>query len=67
MSDNVALELPDVEFVRPCHLCPHMKRITLKGIQESLEKMQYEVHVDPDVSARARTAVERMLEVGAAK
>lgn len=67
MSDNVALELPEVEFVRPCHLCPHMKRITLKGIQESLEKMQYEVHVDPDVSARARTAVERMLEVGAAK
>ncbi len=67
MSDNVALELPEVEFVRPCNLCPHMKRITLKGIQESLEKMQYEVLVDPEISARARKAVEAMLAVGPAK
>jgi len=64
MSDNVAVELPDVEFIRPCNLCPHMKRITLPKILRSLQTMQYRVEVDPIVSARARQAVERMLAVG---
>jgi quinolinate synthase len=67
MSDNVAVEFPDVEFVRPCNLCPHMKRITLRGILHSLETMTVEVRVDPETAARARAAVERMLAVGAAK
>src|SRR5437016_7334363 len=62
-SDNVAVEFPDVEFVRPCNLCPHMKRITLPGILRSLETMTVEVHVDPEIAARARAAVERMLAV----
>jgi quinolinate synthase len=64
MSDNVAADYPDVEFVRPCNLCPHMKRITLAGILHSLETMTYEVTVDPLIAARARHAVERMLAVG---
>ena len=54
MSDNVAVELPDVEFVRPCNLCPHMKRITLPKILHSLETMTHEVEVDPEIAARAR-------------
>ena len=61
MSDNVAVEFPDVEFVRPCNLCPHMKRIALPGILNSLETISVEVTVDPTVAARAREAVERML------
>ena len=64
MSDNVAVAHPEVEFIRPCNLCPHMKRITLPGILASLERMQHEVTVDPAVAAGARRAVERMLEVG---
>jgi quinolinate synthase len=64
MSDNVAASLPDVEFVRPCNLCPHMKRITLPKILHALETMTYEVHVDPAVAVRARQAVENMLKVG---
>ncbi len=64
MSDNVAAALPDVEFVRPCNLCPHMKRITLSKILESLKTLAPEVHVDPDVADRARRAVENMLNVG---
>jgi quinolinate synthase len=64
MSDNVAVEVPDVEFVRPCNLCPHMKRITLPKILRSLQTMEHRVEVDPAVSARARQAVERMLAVG---
>ena len=64
MADNVAMESPDTEFVRPCNLCPHMKRITLKKIRHSLETMTHQVEIDPDISARARRAVERMLEVG---
>lgn len=64
MADNVALESPEVEFVRPCNLCPHMKRITLEGIRRSLETMTFEVEVAPDIAERARRAVERMLEVG---
>ncbi len=64
MSDNVAVAYPDVEFVRPCNLCPHMKRITLPKILRSLETLREEVRVDPAVAERARRAVERMLAVG---
>jgi quinolinate synthase len=64
MSDNVAVEYPDVEFIRPCNLCPHMKRITLPKILRSLQTMETQVEVDPEVGRRARVAVERMLAVG---
>jgi len=64
MSDNVAAEHPDVDFVRPCNLCPHMKRITLPKILTALETLQPRVEVDPAVAGRARAAVERMLAVG---
>jgi quinolinate synthase len=59
----VAVEYPDISFVRPCNLCPHMKRITLPKILHSLETMTTEVTVDPLVAARARAAVETMLTV----
>jgi quinolinate synthase len=61
MSDNVALAHPEVEFVRPCNLCPHMKRISLANIRASLESLQHAVTIDPAVAAPARRAVERML------
>ena len=61
MSDNVAILNPGVSFVRPCNLCPHMKRITLANIRASLETMRHEVTIDPAIAARARRAVERML------
>jgi quinolinate synthase len=63
MADNVKTELPDVEFVRPCNLCPHMKRITLPKILDSLICMKEEVVVDQAVAARARRAVERMVQL----
>jgi len=63
MSDNVAVDHPDIEFVRPCNLCPHMKRITLPKIRRSLETLTHEVTIDPAVAAGARRAVERMLTV----
>ncbi len=63
MSDNVAVHHPNIEFVRPCNLCPHMKRITLANIRQSLQEMRHEVVIDPAVATRARRAVERMLEV----
>jgi len=61
MSDNVAVRHPDLSFVRPCNLCPHMKRITLGNIRTALEDMRHEVTIDPAVAAPARRAVERML------
>jgi quinolinate synthase len=64
MSDNVAVEFPELEFVRPCNLCPHMKRITLPGIRRALERMEHRVEVEPGVAQRARVAVERMLAIG---
>jgi quinolinate synthase len=64
MSDNVAVQFPELDFIRPCNLCPHMKRITLPKVLRALEHMQYEVTVDADVAQRARRAVERMLEIG---
>ncbi|MGH6736407.1 MAG: quinolinate synthase NadA [Methyloceanibacter sp.] len=63
MSDNVAVEAPNVEFVRPCNLCPHMKRITLPKILDSLVFMKEEVTIDPLVADRARAAVERMINL----
>ncbi|MBK4218014.1 quinolinate synthase NadA [Paracoccus caeni] len=63
MSDNVAADHPDVEFIRPCNLCPHMKRISLSNIRTALEQNRHEVTVDPAIAGAARRAVERMLEV----
>ena len=64
MSDNVAADVTDVQFIRPCNLCPHMKRISLPKIYESLENLEPRVEIDPQVAVEARRAVERMLEHG---
>jgi len=65
MADNVTESAPDTEFLRPCNMCPHMKRITVHNIRTALEEMRHEVHVDPGVAAGARAALEAMLAVGA--
>src|SRR3954449_4616096 len=64
MSDNVALQYPELDFVRPCNLCPHMKRITLRNIRHALETMTHEVTVAPEITDKARLSVERMLAIG---
>jgi len=63
MADNVRAELPDVEMLRPCNLCPHMKRITLPKILDSLVYMKEEVVIDPLIAAKARRSVERMIQL----
>jgi len=63
MADNVACDAPDTEFVRPCNLCPHMKRITLENIHEALLHDRYEVTVDPQIAERARASVQRMIDL----
>ncbi|MFC7052752.1 quinolinate synthase NadA [Hansschlegelia quercus] len=63
MADNVMVNAPETEFVKPCNLCPHMKRITLPKILESLVHMRDEVLVDPAVADRARLSVERMVNL----
>jgi quinolinate synthase len=63
MADNVKAELPGVEFVKPCNLCPHMKRITLPKILDSLVYMKEEVVIDPAIAERARRSVERMIHL----
>jgi quinolinate synthase len=63
MSDNVAAQHPDLEFIRPCNLCPHMKRTTLPKIRHALETMTHEVTVDAAIAEPARRAVERMLAI----
>ena len=65
MADNLAVRNPDVAFVKPCNLCPHMKRISLQKIRQSLEGLTHEVTVPDDLIAPARRAVERMLAVRA--
>ena len=64
MADNVARETPHTEYVRPCNLCPYMKRITLDNIRTSLATLTHQVEIAPEVAERARQAVMRMLEVG---
>ena len=61
MSDNVSVENPNVEFVRPCNLCPHMKRITLPGILQSLMMNTYEVKIPNAIMKKARIPIERMV------
>ncbi|AIB13400.1 quinolinate synthetase (plasmid) [Azospirillum argentinense] len=63
MSDNVAAASPETEFVRPCNLCPHMKKITLANILDSLRTLEPQVTIAPEVADRARRSVERMLAV----
>jgi quinolinate synthase len=63
MADNVACDAPETEFVRPCNLCPHMKRITLDNILEALRHDRYEVTVPDDIAIRARAAVQRMIDL----
>src|ERR1019366_10406874 len=63
MADNVACDAPETEFVRPCNLCPHMKRISLEAIHEALLNDRYEVTIDPAVAVRARAAVQRMIDL----
>jgi quinolinate synthase len=64
MADNLAIEFPRVAFTRPCNLCPHMQRITLPKIHEALRTLSPAVEVAPQVAARARAALQRMLDVG---
>jgi quinolinate synthase len=64
MADNVARDTPNTEYVRPCNLCPYMKRITLDNIRTSLATLTHQVEIAPEVADRARQAVMRMLEVG---
>jgi quinolinate synthase len=63
MADNIAAEAPNTEFVRPCNLCPHMKRISLENIYQALLNEQFEVRIDPDIAARARLSVQRMIDL----
>jgi len=64
MADNLRNQFPQVEFIKPCNLCPHMKRITLPNIHACLRELRHEVTVPADVALRARKALERMLAVG---
>lgn len=63
MASNVAGDLPDVQFIGPCNLCPYMKRITLENIRDCLLNMQFEVTVPEDIAERARLAVQRMVDL----
>jgi len=63
MSDNVAIEVPEVKFIRPCNLCPHMKKITLENIYAALKTGTHEVHVDDSIASRARASVQAMLDL----
>jgi quinolinate synthase len=64
MSDNIQVENPNVEFIRPCNLCPHMKKITLPKILDCLENETGEIIMDKEIIAKARIPVERMAAIG---
>ena len=67
MSDNLAVVHPEVELVRPCSMCPHMKKITLEKIITCLETFEPQIHIPAEIAERAKRAVQRMLEVDAPK
>ncbi|WP_306015992.1 quinolinate synthase NadA [Oceanicaulis sp. MMSF_3324] len=63
MSDNVSVENPGVQFIKPCNLCPHMKRISLTNIYEALRDMKHEVEVDPVIAEKAKASLQAMLDL----
>ena len=64
MSDNVQVDNPNVQFIRPCNLCPHMKRITLPKVLNCLENETNEILMSDEIINKARKSVERMTEIG---
>ena len=64
MSDNVQVENPNVQFIKPCNLCPHMKKITLKKIYDCLKDESNEIKISDNIAAMARKSVERMAKIG---
>ncbi|MBN8727405.1 MAG: quinolinate synthase NadA [Xanthomonadales bacterium] len=64
MADNLKARFPATEFIKPCNLCPHMQRITLQNIYASLRDLRHAIEIPAEVSARARSALTRMLEIG---
>ena len=64
MSDNIQVENPNINFVKPCNLCPHMKKITLKGILKSLKEDNNFIEIDNEIILKARGAIEKMIAVG---
>ena len=64
MSDNIQVENPNVEFVKPCNLCPYMKKITLKKIYDCLKNETNEIKISHNIATRARKSVQRMTEIG---
>ena len=64
MSDNVQIENPNVKFIKPCNLCPHMKKITLPKILDCLENETNEIIMSNEIIEKARLSVERMITIG---
>jgi len=64
MSDNVQVDNPNVQFIKPCNLCPHMKTITLPKVLDCLENEKNEILIPEIISRKARKAVERMVAIG---
>ena len=64
MSDNIQVENPNVEFIKPCNMCPHMKKITLPKILDCLENETGEIIMDQETIDRARLSVEKMVAIG---
>ena len=64
MSDNVQADNPNVEFIKPCNLCPYMKKITLQKILDCLENETNEIFIEEKMAKAARQSVQRMTEIG---
>ena len=64
MSDNVEVENPNVQFIKPCNLCPYMKTITLPKILDCLKNETNEVLIPDTIIKEAKKAVERMAAIG---
>jgi len=64
MGDNIKAENPEINFVKPCNLCPHMKKITLVSILNALKNNTNFIEIDPEIISKSRAAIEKMIAVG---
>ncbi|HEY0144385.1 MAG TPA: quinolinate synthase NadA [Thermoanaerobaculia bacterium] len=62
LSDRLAMEVPDKQFIKGCKLCAFMKVSTLEDVRDSLKYIRYEIDVPEEVRVPAERALRRMFE-----
>ena len=62
LTDRLAMEVPEKQFLRGCRLCTFMKGTTLEDVRDSLKYLRHEIEVPEEIRIPADRALRRMFE-----